>query len=98
MSEELKDGIIERLRDGVSRLTLRYRQAAEAKAEAERLVLSQKEEIEHLKKRIEDISARYDKLITARSFAISDGDVKSARSRVNKLVREIDKCISLLNE
>ncbi|MEG1642896.1 MAG: hypothetical protein RR293_01935 [Bacteroidales bacterium] len=96
--EDQKNDIIERLRNGVSQLTEKYRRVMATKIEAEHLVLSQREEIDSLKKRLEDVSARYDKLITARSFVLSDGDVKSARSRVNKLVREIDKCISLLNE
>ena len=38
------------------------------------------------------------RLITARGFVADEGDIKSARLRVSRLVREIDKCISLLNQ
>ena len=105
MSEDRKANIVERLRNSVMLLKENYRQAVEAKAIAEAQVEELKAEIEALKKemsqsktQLNDIKAEQQRLIAARGFVAEEGDIKSARLRVNRLVREIDRCISLLNE
>ena len=40
----------------------------------------------------------YDMLKTARMLEVGDGDIDGARKRVNKLIRDIDRCITLLSE
>lgn len=47
---------------------------------------------------IEELKAKCDNMLTARAVYMNDGDMKSARLRLSKLVREVDKCIALLNE
>lgn len=93
-----KDDIVSRLQRNVSELLAKYREAAAARDEAESLLASLRNEQKALKTQLEEMKARYDMLITSQGFIMTEGDVKSARLRVNKLVREIDKCISLLNE
>ncbi len=93
-----KDDIVSRLQRNVSELLAKYREAAAARDEAESLLASLRNEQKALKTQLEEMKARYDMLITSQGFVMTEGDVKSARLRVNKLVREIDKCISLLNE
>ena len=44
------------------------------------------------------LTAKYDRLKLAGYIAATKSDVTTAKLRVNKLVREIDKCIALLNE
>ena len=39
----------------------------------------------------------YDRLKTARMIEVSGEDVKESRARINKLIREVDKCIALLD-
>lgn len=39
----------------------------------------------------------YANLKLARMMEIGDDDVKNAKSRLSRLVREVDKCIALLN-
>lgn len=105
MSENKKTNIVERLRSSVELLKENYRQTVEAKKNAEAQVESLKSEIEELKKemaqsksQLNDVKTEQQRLIAARGFVAEEGDIKSARLRVNRLVREIDKCISLLNE
>ena len=105
MSEDRKANGVERLRNSVTLLTENYRKAVEAKTIAEAQVEELKAEIEALKKemsqsktQLNDIKAEQQRLIAARGFVAEEGDIKSARLRVNRLVREIDKCILLLNE
>lgn len=40
----------------------------------------------------------YDMLKAARIIEIGDGDLETARKHVNKLIRDVDRCITLLTE
>ena len=44
------------------------------------------------------IKVKYDNLKTARIISVKQGDLKNAKNRLSKLVKEVDKCIALLNE
>lgn len=55
-------------------------------------------EIDELRQTIEDLHARYEHLLTAKIASVREGDVRSARQRLSNLVREVDRCIALLNE
>ena len=62
-------------------------------------VLNHKEaELKQAIKKIEELNTKCDKLLTARVVSVNEGEMKSARMRLSKLVREVDKCIALLNE
>ena len=54
---------------------------------------------EHAKELVrqrEEAEANYANLKVARMLELSDSDTRSARQRLNHLVREVDKCIGLL--
>lgn len=53
--------------------------------------------IEDLTKRIESLKADYTNLKVAKMIEIGDDEMKNAKSRLSKLVRDVDKCIALLN-
>lgn len=59
---------------------------------------SKNSEMQQLRQTIGELNARYDNLLTARTLSLEEGDVKEAQQRLSKLVREVDKCIALLNE
>ncbi len=46
----------------------------------------------------EDIENKYKKLLNASVLSKSREGIKETRNTINKLVREIDTCIALLNE
>ena len=52
--------------------------------------------IEELKQRNRDAQAQYENLKVARILELSDSDTRNARQRLNRLVRDVDKCIALL--
>ena len=61
--------------------------------------LSEKEvEIAQLHTSIKDLEAMYANLKTARTISLFDNDIKETKQRLSGLVREIDKCIALLND
>ena len=45
-----------------------------------------------------ELVQRYTDLKTATTISLNGSDVKETKSRLSKLVREVDKCIALLNE
>lgn len=49
-------------------------------------------------KEVLDLRENYDHLRTGLSLAVSDKDKEDSKQRINKLIREIDKCIALLDE
>jgi molecular chaperone GrpE (heat shock protein) len=55
------------------------------------------QQISELQAQTARLQADYANLKIARMMDISDSDVKDAKSRIAKLVREVDKCIALLN-
>lgn len=44
------------------------------------------------------LEEQYTNLRTARMLSVSDGELNDTKQRIMKLVREVDKCIALLNE
>ncbi|WP_234999355.1 hypothetical protein [Parabacteroides chinchillae] len=55
-------------------------------------------ELQQVKEKIDELNAKCDNMLTARVVSVSEGEARGARMRLSKLVREVDKCIALLNE
>jgi chromosome segregation ATPase len=47
---------------------------------------------------INELNAKCDSMLTARIVSASEQEVKSAKKRLSKLVREVDSCIALLSK
>jgi len=54
--------------------------------------------IQEAKQTIEALQTKYANLHTASNLAEDENEFQNVRKRVNKLVREVDTCIALLNE
>ena len=71
------------------------------KGENENLQLQlteQKSINDSLSKENTQLQLKYDNLKVARMISLSREDFKATKNRLSKLVREVDKCIALLNE
>lgn len=55
-------------------------------------------EIDELKNSWKELETKYINLKSARILSINDNDLRDTKQRLAKLVREVDKCIALLNE
>ena len=69
-------------------------QNAELKAELER----KHTDLMHAHQDILELRKSYDHLRIARNLGISQEDRNESKQRINKMVREIDKCLALLDE
>ena len=58
----------------------------------------QKNTNDSLNKEIIQLQLKYDNLKVARIISVSGDNFKATKNRLSKLVREVDKCIALLNE
>jgi chromosome segregation ATPase len=64
----------------------------------EKKVLNLKQEIELLQKEKSEISRKNEQLRLATHLLSGVDENREAKQKINKLVREIDKCIALLNK
>ena len=62
------------------------------------LLKEQKEENAKILEEYKGLKADYTNLKTATAISLNGSDVKETKLRLSKLVREVDKCIALLNE
>lgn len=69
-------------------------QNAELKAELER----KHTDLMHAHQDILELRKNYDHLRIARNLGVSQEDRNESKQRINKMVREIDKCLALLDE
>lgn len=53
--------------------------------------------LQKLQREFNELEANYTDLKQARTISIYDDDVDKTKQRLSKLVREIDKCLALLN-
>lgn len=88
------------LDDFKARLRLLIHRHDHLKAERQQLLdqlESLKNEISALKAENSQLLIKYDNLKIARVLSVSDSEKQQAKQRINKIVREIDKCIAQLN-
>lgn len=48
--------------------------------------------------KLEELEVRYNNLKLAQAFALNEDDKDGAKRKIDRIVREIDKCIALLNQ
>ena len=67
-------------------------------AELKQLLEDEKAELEKVNAEYKALESNYTDLKTATAISLNGSDVKETKLRLSKLVREVDKCIALLNE
>ena len=67
-------------------------------AELKRLLDLEKLKNEKVQAQYDNLEVSYTNLKTATAISLNGSDVKETKLRLSKLVREVDKCIALLNE
>ncbi len=63
-----------------------------------KLLDNEKLKNEKVQAQYDKLEASYTNLKTATAISLNGSDVKETKLRLSKLVREVDKCIALLNE
>ena len=63
-----------------------------------KLLENEKLKNEKVQAQYDELEVSYTNLKTATAISLNGSDVKETKLRLSKLVREVDKCIALLNE
>ncbi|MCL1616682.1 hypothetical protein M3090_09780 [Bacteroides sp. ET71] len=75
-----------------------HEQQRRENAELKRQIAEQEETRRKMQADYDELNRRYNDLKTATAISLDGSDVKETKQRLTKLVREVDKCIALLNE
>lgn len=81
----------------VRQLILQYNQLKKENEELYAMVGSYEDEIKLLKSKLEQSERDYQSLKTAKMMEISDGDIEASKRKIAGLIREVNKCITLLS-
>ena len=61
-------------------------------------VKNKDEEIQELKKEINNLKENYNALVTAKMLNITDENIEETKKRINRIIRTVNQCITLLSE
>jgi len=75
----------------------KYAQLKAENAELYDMVDQKDAALKELQGKNEELQKQYDNLKLAKIISVSDSDLDNAKKRLAKLVRDVDKCIALLN-
>lgn len=82
----------------VRQMILQYAELKKENDELYTLVDQREKEIKQLREELSQAEADYDSLKMAKMLEVTDGDMEGAQKRVAKLIRDVNKCITLLSE
>lgn len=82
----------------VRQMLLQYRELKKENAELYTMVDEREEQIKTLNAKLAQAQNDYNSLKMAKMLEVTDGDVESAQKRLQRLIRDVDKCITLLSE
>lgn len=92
-----KEILLNSLTEKIEFLISRYEQIV---VERDRLlsdIADYKDKLDNSKNKIKELEQKIDNLQLIEAFKASASDVKGAKSNIDSLIKEIDKCIALLN-
>lgn len=82
----------------VRQMILQYEALKTENDELYVLVDQREQEIKQLQGELSQAEADYNSLKMAKMLEVTDGDMETAQKRVAKLIRDVNKCITLLSE
>ena len=95
MNQELRDIII-RLETRVRQLIMQQEKLVEEQDRLRKQLGEKDDEILNLQIQNEELKQQYSRLKMAKYIDMADNDVKDMRGRIRTMVRDIDRCISML--
>lgn len=82
----------------VRQMIFQYEALKKENDELYALVDQREQEIKQLQEELSQAEADYNSLKMAKMLEVTDGDMETAQKRVAKLIRDVNKCITLLSE
>lgn len=82
----------------VRQMILRFQELKKENEELYAMVDKNEKEIKEVRERLEQSDNNYDSLKMAKMMEITDGDLEATKNRLSKLIRDVNKCITILKE
>lgn len=82
----------------VRQLILQYKELKKKNNELIATVETREKRIRELEESLKEAKDDFKNLKLARMIEVSDGDIEESRKRIAKLIRDVNKCITLLSE
>lgn len=82
----------------VRQMILRFQELKKENEELYAMVDQNEKDLKLLRDKLEQRGNDYDSLKMAKMMEITDGDLEKAKSRLSKLIRDVNKCIAVLTE
>ena len=79
-------------------MILRYEETKKENSDLYAMVDERDSRIKQLEAQLAQARNDYNSLKLARMIEVTDSDVENARKRISKLIRDVNKCITLLSE
>lgn len=79
-------------------MILRYEETKKENSDLYAMVEERDARIKQLEAQLAQARNDYNSLKLARMIEVTDSDVENARKRISKLIRDVNKCITLLSE
>ena len=98
MSTTSSTEILNTFTSRMRQLILRFSEVKKENEELYAMVDQSDKEIVLLKDQLQQAQRDYNSLKTARMLEVTDGDVEGAKKRIAGLIREVNRCITMMSE
>ena len=79
-------------------MILRFQELKKGNNDLYAQIEEDEKQMETLRQQLDQKQKDYEALKMARMISITDGDLQSAKDRLAKLIREVNKCIGILSD
>lgn len=93
-----KDTTLTTFTTRVRQMILKYQEVCKENSELYAMVDERDKKIAELKESVSEWEKKYKALKMAKMIEVTDSDLEAAKSRISKLVRDVNQCITLLSE
>ena len=90
--------LVKELKEKIRLVFGEFEQLEKRNEELQQVIVSLNNTVEVLEKEKGELTTRYENLKLAKVLENGYGDNRLARQKITKMLREIDKCVALLNE
>ena len=82
----------------VRQMILRFQELKKENEDLQALVEKNGQDIKDLQAKLTQADNDYNSLKMAKMMEITDGDLETAKQRLNRLIRSVNKCIAILSD
>lgn len=79
-------------------LLLRFQQLKKENQDLSAMLEENEKNVKNLQLKLEQKQSDYDSLKMAKMMEITDGNLKDAKDRLARLIRDVNKCIAILSD